>query len=100
MDIPPEGKDPALWGGLTAFILVRIPLLQRISYFIVGVVTAKFLAPEATKFSGASLEAASYLLAVFGFLLLEKLVGIITNVNEKTAAGDAWEAFRSLFKRG
>jgi len=93
-------KDPAVWGGITAAVLVNNPLLRRFAYFVVGVATAKFTGDDVATVSGATTATAQFLVAFFGFLILEKIASIITSVDPKEASKEAWTTFLGFFKRG
>lgn len=105
-DLPPEAadptlwsvarafaRDPALWGSLTAVILLRMPPLRGAVYFVVGVATATFLEPLVADQVGKPGKTAIYLGALFGLAIVEKLLAVITNVDPKAASGEAWAAF-------
>lgn len=105
-DLPPETadptlwgmartflRDPAVWGSITAVILLRLPLLRGVVYFVVGVATANFLEPLVADQVGKPGKTAIYLAALFGLAIVEKLLAVITNVDPKAASGEAWAAF-------
>lgn len=91
-EIPPESKDPAVWGSLTAVVLMRLPLLRGMAYFIGGVACAKFMEPLVTVHIGAPGVAAVYLGACFGLAIIEKLLSMITGFDAKKGGADLLEA--------
>lgn len=91
-ELPPESKDPAVWGSLTAVILMRLPVLRGMAYFIGGVACAKFMEPLVTQHIGAPGATAVYLGACFGLTVIEKMLSIIVNIDARKAAADAWAA--------
>jgi hypothetical protein len=88
-EIPPESKDPAIWGSLTAVILMRLPLFRGVAYFIGGVACAKFLEPAVTSHIGTPAATATYLGACFGLAIIEKILSVIAAVDAKNAAAEA-----------
>lgn len=99
MDIPPEfrSEGPAVLGSVTAVLLFRAHWLRKVAYFFIGWGLAHVFGENVRSITGASIEVAMCLAALFALAIIEKVFDTMSAFDTRQAAADLWAAFLRFF---